>query len=187
MHRLLAFISEVKVSQLCPTLCYPMDSSMEFSRPKYWSGLPFLSQGDLLYSGIKPRSPALQADSLPAEPQGKPQNAFIRGSHSWHLQCRKRRFNSWVRKIPWRQDRLSTPVFLGFPAGSDGKESTCNVGDLGSVPGLGRSLGGGLGIPLQYSCLEIPHGKRSLAGYSPWGHKESDMTEWLSTAQHSHA
>ena len=38
---------------------------------------------------------------------------------------------SWVGKIPWRRDRLPTPVFLGFPGGSDGKESTCNVGDLG--------------------------------------------------------
>jgi len=46
------------------------------------------------------------------------------------------------RKSPWRRDRLPTPVFLGFPGGSDGKESTCNVGDLGSIPGLGRSPGG---------------------------------------------
>ena len=68
-----------------------------------------------------------------------------------------------------------------FPDGSDGKESTCNVGVLGLIPGLGRSLGGGHGDPLQYSCLENPHGQRSLAGYSPWGHKELDMTERLST------
>ena len=70
---------------------------------------------------------------------------------------------------------------LAFPGGSDGKESTCNVGELGSIPGLGGSLGGGHGNPLQYSCLENPHEQRSPAGYSPWGHKESDMTEWLST------
>ena len=43
----------------------------------------------------------------------------------------------------------------------------------------------GHGNPLQYSCLENPHGQRSPVGYSPWGHKESDMTERLSTAQHS--
>ena len=42
---------------------------------------------------------------------------------------------------------------MGFPGGSDGKESACNVGDLGSVPGLGRSPGGGHGNPLQYFCL----------------------------------
>ena len=46
-----------------------------------------------------------------------------------------------VRKICWRWDRLPTPVFLGFPCGSAGKESTCNAGDLGSIPGLGRSPG----------------------------------------------
>ena len=70
---------------------------------------------------------------------------------------------------------------LDFPRGSDGKESACNAGNLGSIPGLGRSPGGGHGNPLQYSCLENPHGQRSLAGYGPWGHKELDMTERLST------
>ena len=64
------------------------------------------------------------------------------------LQCRRPRFNSWVRKIPWRRDRLPTPVFLGFPNGSDGKESACNIGDLDLIPGLGRSPGGGHGNPL---------------------------------------
>ena len=65
----------------------------------------------------------------------------------------------------------------GFP----GKESACSVGDLGWIPGWGRSPRGGHGNPLQYSCLENPHGQRSLAGYSPWGHKESDTTEQPST------
>ena len=78
-----------------------------------------------------------------------------------------------------------------FPGGSDGKEYACNVGDLGLIPGLGRSHGEGHGNPLQYSCLENPHGLRSLVGYSSWGHKELDMTERLSTAHkgrkgHSH-
>ena len=53
----------------------------------------------------------------------------------------------------------------GFPGGSDGKEAAYNAGDLGSVPGLGRSPGGGRGNRLQYSCLENPHGQRSPAGY----------------------
>ena len=56
------------------------------------------------------------------------------------LQCRRPQFYSWVRKIPWRRDRLPTPVFLGFPGGSDSKESSCNVGDLDSIPGLKRVL-----------------------------------------------
>ena len=67
-----------------------------------------------------------------------------------------------------------------FPGGSDGKASACNAGDLGLIPGLGRSPEEH-GNPLQYSCLENPHGWRSLAGYGPWGRKESDMTERLST------
>ena len=71
------------------------------------------------------------------------------------------------------------PYVHELNSGSAGKESTCNVGDLGSIPGLGKSPGEGNGNPLQYSCLENRHGQRSLAGYSPWGHKESDMTERL--------
>ena len=68
---------------------------------------------------------------------------------------------------------------MGFPGSSAGKESTCSAGNLGLIPGVGRSPGGGHGNPLQYSCLENNHGQRSLAGYSPWSHKESDMTEQL--------
>ena len=107
-------------------------------------------------------------------------------------------FNSWVRKILWRRDRLPSPVFLGFPCGSAGKESPCNVGDLGLIPGLGRSPGEEKGYPLQYSALKnsldcIDHGvtksqtwlndfhftspqgdsdgQRSLACCSSWGHR----------------
>ena len=65
---------------------------------------------------------------------------------------------------------------MGFPRGSDGKESTLNAGDLGSIPGLGRSPGRGHGNPLQYSCLENPM-DRGLVGYSPQDCKESDTTE----------
>ena len=65
----------------------------------------------------------------------------------------------------------------GFPGGSNGKESTCNTRDLSSIPGSGRSPGGGHGNPLQCSCLENPHGQRNLVGYSPRSCKESDMTE----------
>ena len=61
-------------------------------------------------------------------------------------------FQGW--EICWRRGGLPTPVFLGFPCGLAGKESSCNVGDLGSIPGLGKSPGEGKGYPLQYSCLE---------------------------------
>ena len=56
--------------------------------------------------------------------------------------------------ICWRRDRLPTPVFLGFPCGSDGEEFICKAEDLGLIPELGRSPGGGKGYPLQYSGLE---------------------------------
>ena len=81
-----------------------------------------------------------------------------------------------------RSDRLPTPLFLGFTGISDSKEFTCNEGDLGSIPWLGISHGGGYGNPLQYSSLENPHGQKSLVGYSPWGCKELDTTD---SAQHS--
>ena len=87
-----------------------------------------------------------------------------------------------VRKIPWRRDRVPTPVFSGFPGGSDSKESACNMRDLNLIPGSGRSLRGGHGNLLQYSCLQSLHRQRSLADYSPCGCKESDTTERLSTA-----
>ena len=70
---------------------------------------------------------------------------------------------------------------MGFPGGSDGKESAYNVGALDLIPGLGRSPGRGHGKPLQFSFLENAHGQRSLVGYSPWGRKELYTTEQLST------
>ena len=66
---------------------------------------------------------------------------------------------------------------------SDDKEPTCNAGDLGLNPGLGRSPGGGHGSPLQYSCLENHHGQRRPVDCSPWGHKESNTTESLNTCK----
>ena len=94
--------------------------------------------------------------------------------------------NWWVELGNMRQSGSSDqPIdkrcLWSFPGGLDGKkESVCNAGDLGSIPGLGRAPGEGRGNPLQYSYLENPHGQRSLVGYSPWDLKESDMTGWLS-------
>ena len=80
-------------------------------------------------------------------------------------------------------DKVMTLLFnklsrfaISFPGGS-GKESACNVEDLGLIPGLERSPGAGHDNPLQYFCLENPHGQGSLVRYSPWGHKESGTTE----------
>ena len=88
-----------------------------------------------------------------------------------------------VHGVTKSQTRLSDWTELNTPlvAQMVKNPSACNEEDLGSVPGLGRSPGGEQGSPLQYSCLESPHGWRGLVGYSPRGHKDSDLTEWLST------
>ena len=75
---------------------------------------------------------------------------------------------------------LSYREILGFPGGSDGKESTCKVGDLGLIPGLGRCPWRRERRPTPVFLPGEFHGQRSLAGYSPWSCKELDMTEWLS-------
>ena len=79
--------------------------------------------------------------------------------------------------ILWLKIQILESEELGFPSGPDDKESAYSVGGLDLIPGLGRFPGGGHGNPLQYSCLENPHGQKSLEGYSPGGCKESDMTE----------
>ena len=71
---------------------------------------------------------------------------------------------------------MNNYISLGFPGGSDGKESAYNAGDLGSFLGLGRSPGEMNGNTMQF-LLGESHGQRSLGSYSPWGHKESDTAE----------
>ena len=70
-------------------------------------------------------------------------------------------------------------VHKGFPGGSDGKESACSAGDLGSIPGLGRSPREGNGYPLQYSCLEIPMDRGAWWATVHGVAKELDSTEQL--------
>ena len=72
-----------------------------------------------------------------------------------------------------------------FPGGSDGKESACNVGDPGSIPGLGRYPGEGNGYPLQYCCLENSM-DRGAWRLQSLGHKELDTTERLTHHTHTH-
>ena len=92
--------------------------------------------------------------------EGQATHSSILGLHMWlslqrlRLQCRRPWFDSWIVRIPWRRDRLPTPVFLGFPCGSAGKESACTAGDLGLIPGLWRSPGERKAYPLQHSSLE---------------------------------
>ena len=110
---------------------------------------------------------------------------FIAQSPVMHQKC-----NHSDNNFPWEQWGCENGahvnvmlLLLGFPGGSDSKESTCDVGDLGSIPRLGRSLGGVHDNLFQYSSLENPHGERYPTGCSPGGPKEQDTTEWLSTAQ----
>ena len=80
------------------------------------------------------------------------------------LQCRRPQFDSWVKKIPWRRDRLPTPVFLGFLGGSDSEESTYSVGDLFN-PWVGK-------IPWRRAWQPIPI---FLPGESPWTEKPGGL------------
>ena len=66
---------------------------------------------------------------------------------------------------------------MNFPGGSEGKASVCNAGDLGSIPGSGRSPGEGSGNPLQYSCLENPMDREAWRATVHRATKESDVTE----------
>ena len=190
---------------------------MGFSGQEYWSGLPCPPPGDPPNPGITPKCPALQADSLPSEPPGKPKRILewdampsSRGSSQRRDQAQVsciagRRFTLYAKgqiHIPILKCCMAKPAVplmssksapctlytkiiqsqwqawmyvMGFPGGSDCKESACNERDLDLIHGLGGSPGGGHGNPLQYSCLENPQGQRSLVGYCPWGCKESDM------------
>ena len=90
------------------------------------------------------------------------------------------------REDPLEKELATHSSILGLQWFTDGRESASHAGDLGSMPGLGKSPGRGYGSPLQYSCLENnPHGQSILGGYNPWGHKQLGMTDWHHTAHSS--
>ena len=132
--------------------------STRFSRQEYWSVLPFPSPGDLPNPRIEPRSPTLQADTLTSEPPGK----GCLDLKSIGLQC-----------LFWS---ISSKAF------------TCNAGDASSIPGWRISWYSSWYMYVLYwrrkwqpTPVFLPgesQGQRSLAGYSPWGHKESDTIEY---------
>ena len=141
--------------------------SLGFSRQEHWSGLPFPSP-------VHESEKWKWSHSVVSDPQGPHGLQPTRLLHPWDFPGRSTGvgchcllrivcyiyqnkgtlvwFLGW--NIHWRRNRLPTPIFLGFPCGSAGKESTCNVGDLGSIPGLGRSPGKEKGYPVHYSGLE---------------------------------
>ena len=88
----------------------------------------------------------------------------------------------WVLRVSHSSAcELTVPTHLrwGLPCSSNGKESACNLGVPGLIPGLGRSSGEGNGNSLQVFLPGEPHGQRSLAGYSPWDRRGSETTERL--------
>ena len=136
----------MNIIQSCPTLCDSMDYTVHGvfqARILEWVAFLF-SRGIFPPQGRNPGLPRCRQILYQLSHKGSP----------CRKQCRRPGFNPWVRKIHWRRDRLPTPVFLGFPCGSAGKESACSAGDMGSIPGLGRSPGEGKGYPLQCSGLE---------------------------------
>ena len=97
---------------------------------------------------------------------------LVWGTTLWKSQHLRDHFSSKnEERSPWNKFKLSK-LNLGFPCGSAGNESTHNVGDLGSIPGLERSPREVKGYPLQYSGLE------NSMDCSPWGHKESVRQDW---------
>ena len=99
---------------------------------------------------------------------------MLNNLESYHIQP------FWIGFLHFTNVHLrSICVVLWLPGGSGGKACAYNVRDPGLIPGLGGSPEEGNGNPLQYSCLEKSHGRRSLVSYSPWGCKESDTAEWL--------
>ena len=120
------------------TVAHQAPLFMGFPRQEYWSGLPFPTLGDLPNPGIKLTSLASLALA----------GGFFYVKYVFS-------FLSDIQSLP-KEFLLLSHVCSGFPGGSEGKASACNVGDLGSIPGSGRSPGEGNGNPLQYSCLENP-------------------------------
>ena len=147
------WVSEWK-SLSCVRLCDPMDyiQSREFSRPAYWSGFP--SPGNLPNPVIKRRSPALQVDTLPAEPQAKSKNtgvgslSFLQGifltqeSNQGLLHCRQILYQLSYQGSPflsWEASFSTELLVQGYPSGSVVKNPRASAGGMRLSPGLGRS------------------------------------------------
>ena len=142
---------EVKVCQSCPALCDPVDCTVHGilqARILEWGAFPFSRVSS---QPRDPGSPTLQVDSSPAEPWGEPQNTGVGSLSLLQGIFPTQELNLGLLHCRQNLYQLS---YEGFPCASAGKESPCNAGDLGSIPGLGRSPGEGKGYPLQYSSLE---------------------------------
>ena len=152
----------MKVAQSCPTLCDPMDCPWNSPGQKFGVGRGSLLQGIFPTQGSNPGLPHCRWILYHLSRQVKPEI---------HEHYEKQ--HSITHTYAHTQMQNCIPLLQEFPCGSAGQESACNVGDLGLIPGLGRSPGEGKGYPLQYSGLE-----NSMD--SPWGRRESDTTKQLS-------
>ena len=115
---------------------------MAILQARYWSGLPCPPPGDRPKPGIKLRSPAFQAESLSPEPLGKPKNTEVGSLSLLQLIFPTQELNRGLQHC--------RPILYQL-----NYEGSLNAGDLGLIPGLGRSPGGGHGNPLQYLAWEI--------------------------------
>ena len=145
------------------TVAHQAPPSIGFSRQEYWSGLPYPSPGDLPDPGIKPRSPALEADALTSEPPGKPN---CKGNQSWIF-------------IGRTDAEAQGPILWHLIQSTDSLEKTLILGKTEGrrrrgwqrmrwLDGDGHGFGQALGVG---------DGQGSLACCSPWGHKQPDRTE----------
>ena len=180
--------------------------SVGFPRQEHWSGLPFPPPRDIPNPEIKSASlasPALAGRFFTTSATWEALCSSVlqsserpRAMHfpmdEFHKQDRKKphqdtRDDTHLYNI-WKHIKTELLIFrdtykynMGFTGSSAGKESTCNAGDLGSIPGLGRSPGGGHGNPLQYFCRENPMDRGAWWAVA---HRvaELDMNERLSTS-----
>ena len=155
---------------------------MEFSRPEYWRGYPFPSLGDLPNPGIKLRSSALQADSLPAEPWRNPPSQYSEGiappdTLISDFQAPKLLCEEFLLFKPFCC--LSVVFCYSFSDGAVVKNLPVNAGNImrcGFDIWVGKILCRRAWQPIPVLLPRKSHGQRSLVGYSPWGHIESDTS-----------
>ena len=157
------------------TAAHQASLPMGFSRQKHWHGVPSPSPANKLILFKSLLTGLLLTNSNQTLNFLLLPSSFLQKFTTFFL-VSKQSFNNYNM---WYSQKFTTFVHIYihnrcFPGGSVIKNLLVNVGDSGdtcSIPGLGRSPGGGSGNPFQYSCLEKSHGQRSLVDYSPWGHK----------------
>ena len=192
-----AAAAAAKSLQSCLTLCDPIDSSPPGSpvpgilqaRTLEWVAISFSNAWKRKWKWSR----SVMSD--PQWPHGLQPSGLL---HSWDFPGRSTGVGCHClllpamqetpvqflgREDPWRRDRLPTPVFFGFPGGSEGKESTCNVGDLGSIPGLGRSPEGGMAVHSSILAWRIPMDRGAWWDAT---HGAANSQTWLSTHTHTH-